>query len=638
VGNHPEEVNKTGGAVIKTQELEAEHRKRKQESPGIAILISLLLLFPCCALAIGTSLWKVRDFEKCELQGVMLDKDGFASLAPKIECLWENPDVYVWTMLQHGKTLYMGTGGEGRVYRMENGKSSLLFDTKEAGVFSLGLREGNIYAGTSPNGKIFVIDHEGKGKIFTETNEKYVWEMCFDNRDNLYAGTGTSGRILKMTRDGKLDTFYTTGQMNVPFLARSGSHFYAGTGEDGIVLKINGKGEAFCLYDAPEDEITGVVPVDSLLFVAATGDTHGSIYVIHPDSRVEKIWRINSQIKGIHESGSVIIAAAGKRVYRIDRTGSSELLTELPTPISCIVDGWIGTSEKGKVYKLTEKTCTEGTVESPSHDTKSISKWGKLEAKGTPGIGFRTRTGNLEKPDSTWDKWRSVGRDNQINSLPARFIQWEARMTSASSQLKEVRIPFLVQNEKPDISEIKIVPRTGKGKNRSKTSKVVWKVKDANSDSLSFDLSFRLTTETEWTSLKKSIRDTSYSIDPRSFPDGSYQFRVIASDSPSNPLEYALTHEKISEPCFIDNTPPIIKMGEVKSNALSFEVKDNRSIQSCGYALDGAGWQIAFPVDNMFDSTSEKFRIKVGKARKVVVRAQDRCGNRTLKSKLLRSQ
>jgi hypothetical protein len=604
----------------------------------IAIIGLLPLFLPRCALSVGTSLWRVEGFEKCELQGIMLDKDGFASLAPKIECLWENPEVYVWTMIQHGKTLYMGTGGEGRVYKMENGKSSLLFDTGEAGVFSLGLRKGKIYAGTSPNGKIFVIDDKESGEIFKETNEKYIWKICFDKQDNLYASTGTSGKILKITQSGKLDTFYTTEQMNVPFLAHSGSHFYAGTGEDGLVLRINRKGEGFCIYDATEDEITGVVPIDSLLFVAATGDTHGSIYVVHPDSRVERIWHISSQIKGIHESGSRIIAAAGKRLYRINRTGSSKLLAELPTPISCILNGWIGTSEKGKVYKLTDETCTEGTIESPSHDTKSISKWGKLEVRGTPDISFRTRTGNMKKPDPTWDKWRPIGKDNQINSVPARFIQWEAKMTSATSQLKEVKIPFLVQNEKPNISEIKIVSLSGKSKNRAGEKKVLWKVRDPNSDSLAFDLYFRLITETEWTLLKQAIRDTSYSIDPRSFPDGSYQFRVMASDFPSNPLTHALTDEEISEPYFIDNALPIIRIGTVKDNTLSFEVKDNRSILSCGYALDGGKWQIAFPVDNLFDSKSEKFRIRVGKARKVVVRAQDRYGNTTLKSKLIKPE
>lgn len=652
MGSRPKEITKTGGKM-------KQFRNWKLIPKDFLFSIFCLLFSVFCSLSsvfgVTTSLWEVRDFKECKLKDAMLDKDGFASLAPKIECIWENPEVYIWTIVK-GKDgadassypLYVGTGAEGKIYKIEAGKSSMLFDTKEAGVFSIAINKGKIYAGTSPNGKIFVVSEEGKGEIFKETGEKYIWEIVFDENNNLYAGTGTNGKILKITERGEevqpqLDTFYTTQRMNVSFLAYFKPYFYAGTGEDGLLFKIDRQGKGFCIYDAPEDEITGVIPVDSLLFVSATSDSQGSIYLVYPDNRVEKIWQTNSQVRGIACTGGRVIATAGKRVYRIDRQGNSELIAELPTPISCITNRWIGTSEVGKVYELDSQLSKQGTVESPSYDTKSISRWGRLEYRSVgQGIRFRTRTGNTKDPDPTWDDWKVVGPDYKINSQPARFIQWEAELTSPDARLKEVKIHFLPQNEKPKILELKVAepkkPKKEKadGEKAGLGDKVVWTAKDPNEDDLIFNLYFKSVEEKEWTLLKESIKDTFYSIDPKSFPDGEYEFRIEANDSPSNPPEYALKSDRISHPYLIDNTPPIIEIGEVKDGMLYFEVEDNHFIKSCEYALDGGEWKVTAPIDDLFDAGVEKFKINIGKAKKVVIRTHDVYGNTTLKSKLIK--
>ncbi len=616
MGNNQREIYKIGGKMKKF------------------FLATCYLLLATNVFSVTTSFWKIKDFEQCKLTNIMLDKDRFASLAPEVNTVWENPEVYVWAMLELGNILYVATGAEGKVYKIEGSESSLLLDAKEAGVFSLATSNGKIYAGTSPNGRIFVIDKDGTSKVFEDTHQKYIWKIVFDEKGNLYAATGTTGLILKISKQGKIDTFYTTQQMNVSFLAYFDSHFYAGTGEEGLLFKIDHQGKGFCLYDASEPEITGVVKIDTLLFVSATSDTQSSIYRIFPDNRVSKIWNTKSPIRGLQSSGTKLLVAAGTRIYRIDSDGKGTLIAELPTNISCIMNNWIATSEVGKVYKIAEELADKGIIESTSYDTKSVSKWGKLEFKPTEGIEFMTRTGNTKEPDHTWDEWKSLDPDFKINSPSARFIQWKATLSSKTSKLKEVKIPYLTQNETPEISEIKFV-EDEEGKENPGAKKIIWKAHDPNEDKLTFNLFFKLTDEEHWTLLKESFKDTLYSIDPKSFPDGEYLVKVEASDSPSNPLQYALTAKLISEPYLIDNTPPEIKIIGIKDKFLFFEAQDNFNIKSCRYSLNGGEWQIAFPVDRLFDSKIERFKVETGLARKVVIKVQDTYGNTTLKSKLI---
>ncbi|MCK4352205.1 hypothetical protein KAW65_02235 [candidate division WOR-3 bacterium] len=611
-----------------------------------------LIILPCLSFSVTTSMWEVRDFKECKLENIMLDKDGFARLSPEIKCVWDNPEVYIWSFLKLGKGLYVGTGAEGKVYKIESppkaDKGKLLFDTKEAGVFSLNLWKGKLYAGTAPHGFIYVIDKKGEGKIFKETGEEYIWDIVFDEKGNLYAATGTEGKILKITKQGVLDTFYITGEMNVSSLLYSKPYLYAGTGESGLLFRINKYGKGFCIYDASEPEITEIILRDTLLFIATTGDTSGSIYKIFPDNKVEKIWQTNSPIQGMQKvpaspsqcGGNKFLVATKNRVYRIDTDGEEELLFELPTNISCISDNWVGTSEVGKVYKMSARLAKDGTLESTPYDTKGISIWGRLDFEGEGNIGFQTRSGNTGKPDKTWEDWKCLGSDDKIKSSPSRFIQWKASLKNANAILKEVKFAHLPQNEKPMILSIEFSKPMPEENIPEGAKEISWTANDPNGDSLSFNLYFKLTTEKEWTLLEESFKDTFYYIDPKSFPDGKYIFKVEASDSPSNPPGSALRSEKLSTVYLIDNTAPEIEIKNVGTGlapVLSFKVTDNLSyIKSCEYALDGGSWKLIFPADKLFDSKIEEFKIKIGEAKKVVIRVSDACGNMGLKSQLIK--
>ncbi len=59
-------------------------------------------------------------------------------------------------------------------------------------------------------------------------------------------------------------------------------------------------------------------------------------------------------------------------------------------------------------------------------------------------------------------------------------------------------------------------------------------------------------------SAEGQITDKAYSFDAALIPDGGYQVKVVASDSPSHTPGDALTGDKVSERFEIDTTPPVV--------------------------------------------------------------------------------
>lgn len=622
---------------------------------GLKILgILICLLYSSILMAVNTELWETKEFSKCKLNSIMTDENKDASVAPEIKEVWKNPELYIWSMLEIGNTIYIGTGGNGKIYKMpgsggyvDSGKAEVWLDTKQAGIFSLAEDKGKIYAGTSPDGIIYVIDKNGKSKVLAETKEKYIWKIIVED-NTLYVATGTEGRILKITQDGKIDTFYNTSEMNVTFLGWFGGSFYAGTGENGYVFKIDKSGKGVCIFDAGEKEIKSIIHTDTLLLVAATGDSAGTVYSVAKDNRIEKIWSISGAIRGFEILNKEMIVSAGKRLYKIKMDGSFTLVAEMPANISCMKGKFICTSEVGKLYRISDALASEGTVESDAFDTDGISEWGTIEFEADGEPLLFTRSGNIEATDltdkagKTWSDWSSViclRQTGKITSPNARFIQWKAVLRGKNAKLKNVKLAYLPQNRKPELVSITVTKKSGSimGEGKDNMRKVVWSANDPNKDSLMFDLYFKLTDEKDWSLVKKELRDSSYNVDPTAFPDGKYEFKVVCSDAPSNPKAKALKSEKISLPELVDNTAPEIKNINVSGNKLSFSAVDELSyIKSCEYAVDGGEWNTLFPQDGLFDSREENFNVEIGNAHKVVIRVSDFFDNTALKNKLIK--
>jgi hypothetical protein len=165
---------------------------------------------------------------------------------------------------------------------------------------------------------------------------------------------------------------------------------------------------------------------------------------------------------------------------------------------------------------------------------------------------------------------------------------------------------------------------------------LAWQAEDPNNDQLVYSLYVKATDEREWHLLKKKLRQTNYTIDLNTLPDGKYVAKLVASDEDSNPPEMARKSELLSAPFWVDNTPPQIRVVRETLTAgawdIQFEAEDSTSpLRSAQTSTDGEEWRDVLPDDGIVDSRKETFTVRLAKLdageHVVSLRAYDTAGN-----------
>src|SRR5579859_2588772 len=179
----------------------------------------------------------------------------------------------------HHHNLYLGTGQQGKVFRVDaNHKGSLFFTAQEPQIFAMALGpDGDLYVGSSPEGKIYRVTPNGQSKVFYDPKAKYIWALTFDGQGRLYAGTGDRGLITRIDPNGKGEVFFDSKQTHIMCMTvdREGN-LIAGSVPNGLIYRITPQGKAFVIYQATLPEIHDLA-VDSKgrIYAAALGGAGG---------------------------------------------------------------------------------------------------------------------------------------------------------------------------------------------------------------------------------------------------------------------------------------------------------------------------------------------------------------------------
>jgi sugar lactone lactonase YvrE len=230
------------------------------------MLFFLVIGFALPVGGVETTVWQIADFKdflQGRLNGVSISKDGTLGLAPEAKVIFNPEEALALSLVADSRrNLYIGTGHQGKVFRVApDGKSSLFFTAQEPDIFALAVGpKGDLYVGSSPEGKIYRVTPEGKSSVFYNPNAKYIWALLFDSQGRLYAGTGDHGQILRVDPTGKGKVFFDSNQTHIMCLAFDHQgNLLAGSVPDGLVYRINPKGKAFVIYQADLPEIHDVV-------------------------------------------------------------------------------------------------------------------------------------------------------------------------------------------------------------------------------------------------------------------------------------------------------------------------------------------------------------------------------------------
>ncbi|MFP5248988.1 MAG: hypothetical protein ACLGP3_04095, partial [Acidobacteriota bacterium] len=166
--------------------------------------------------------------------------------------------------------------------------------------------------------------------------------------------------------------------------------------------------------------------------------------------------------------------------------------------------------------------------------------------------------------------------------------------------------------------------------------------------------------ESVWRLLKDRITDQAFSFDATQIPDGGYEIKVVASDSPSEPPGDVLTGDKVSDRFVLDTTPPVISNLKATAQPVSchngacsrpFEIaldaEDATSpISHAEYSLDAGHWQYIDPVGKLSDAKTEHYDFRVtvdeneGKSDEhlLTIRVYDRYDNLALAKTVIPAQ
>ena len=258
------------------------------------LTIAIIFLLGANLYAVQSSSWEINNpdgWRKGEIQGAILAADGSLTMGATYTkiALPSQPitdeDTGLWCNATINDRVYFGSA-KGIIYSLNQKDNKLeeSFNTGEMLVTTLIANNGELYAGTIPNGKIFKIDKSGKGTLFctisagpaksdtAKAGQTYVWQLCLENNNNLYAATGPEGKIYKIDNTGKAEVFYDTKKKNVLSLIFNGKdYFYAGTDDPGIVYRISLKGRPEIVADFGDMEIRSLVysPAKNELFIGA---------------------------------------------------------------------------------------------------------------------------------------------------------------------------------------------------------------------------------------------------------------------------------------------------------------------------------------------------------------------------------
>jgi outer membrane protein assembly factor BamB len=246
----------------------------------LAVCVGMLVLAPESQAA-KVKVWYQHtpaQYDKAQLKQVVLSSEGTVRLARQLRPLAGIDASYVWDLVEdRDGNLYAATGNEGKVYKIgADGKPVVIYASEQSQILCLALAgDGSLYAGTGPDGQVIRIDARGQARVFAETGEAYVWALAVDPRTQaVFAGTGPHGRLLQITPAGKTSVYYTTRQEHILCVAAGADGMvYAGTDKGGLVYRIDPRGKGFVLYQANQAEVRAIKVTEDAVYVGTSSPT-----------------------------------------------------------------------------------------------------------------------------------------------------------------------------------------------------------------------------------------------------------------------------------------------------------------------------------------------------------------------------
>lgn len=628
------------------------------------------------ASAVGTrtfDLDKGEDFKGGDLKGVAVDSSGKVRAGLSLGATAVNDAAVIWSVLpEKDGAFLLGTGNEGKLLRLKDGKISTVAQTKALVITSLTEAwGGTVVMGSLPDGKVMKLDRGKVTDLVSIKGVEHVWAVAFDKKSkSVFAATGPEGKLYRIDQNGTAQVYFDAAEQHLMSVAVApDGTVYAGASDKAKLYKITGPGRGTVMHDFARTEVRAITisakgevyaianEIQSGAYVPPRRDfgtpqpagptakppkTRGKGILVafeadgSPDVLLDdKDEHFTSLTLGDDGKPYVGTGAEG-RVYSVDDAHNSVLVADTDERMIGALalagkNKFVAASDPAVFHPVRGVGGTDSVWTSKVLDAGIRAKWGRMSWVTTGAIEVSARSGNTKEPDDTWSAWgKPLGAPGPLDAPSARYLQVRARWNKdASAVLSELSIPFVTDNLRATITNVEAgsktmsmggdaVPQSGGPVEGSASSKLslTWKVDNPDKDKLRYRLQYRLVGTTTWYDLLKpteKLTNESYSWETSDLPEGEYRVRVTASDELSNPPSRVRKHTLESGVVLVDNTPPRIEGLKAAGRRLS------------GRAIDGVGpikrievsvagsdeWYPFEPKDGIFDEQSEDFEADI---------------------------
>jgi hypothetical protein len=455
-----------------------------------------------------------EEFLKGTPTGVSIDAAGRLLVAPLTSVVTDLSAPQAWSLVRADDgTWFAGTGSDGRVVRGRGQQVDTILDTQPSGIHAIALLGGRVFAASSPDGRVHVIEPDGSSRIFFDPAEPYIWALAFDRQGRLWVGAGHPAVVYRVNADGTSLVVYKPSARHVVSLAMdSTGRMFAGTDTPARLYRFGDADRPFAVLEPGFTELRAIRPAaDGTLYVSALttgsepapdanvtgsvtitvgGTTTGTssttspgtpparksvVYRVLADGTWDALWDTTDAVYdlALRSDGSLLVATGPEgRLYQVStaaatwgavslvNTADAKQITRLATDGARTL---AVTANPGRVVAIGSTAASAPSYVSPVRDAKTQAQWGSIRWEGAGTVALQTRSGNTETPDDSWSLWAAPSPQaggHAITSPAARFLQWKAALTpgTVAPVVTSVTVAYLARNLRPIVSEITIHP------------------------------------------------------------------------------------------------------------------------------------------------------------------------------------
>jgi outer membrane protein assembly factor BamB len=552
-----------------------------------------------------------------------------------------------------GKTqVYIATGVPARLLRWDRGVMRELLRSDETHFTAL-TRDaaGNLYVGSAERGIVYRCSPAGLIQPIADLQEPTISALVCDAHGNLYIGTTPAGNLYRLSPEGVLKPLYPHGRLNIRHLLIQGDTLYALTADRLYALRCG---------TSSETEPLLLLLRQPMEFVCAAGRTTLMLASAHE----AQLWSLPSQQEGTYLSP---VLDAGQQAH----WGMIRWLAFAPEGTQIAIQTRSGnTREPDSSWSAWSEPYTdpEGSpILSPPARFLQV----RVRLAGTPSPEVRALTLTympanrppevqllMPKPYTVWSdkqtiRWSARDPDGDALRFEVEISRdggksWQKlkdTLKTPAEQSPQAGTPDskqMMQELKQALESSPDIPPEVRAQIEAQAPQLIQQMQRAMKQLPSAPPSVPapLAEPTPPATPRQMEWDTTKT------PDGVYLLRLKASDEPAMPSNYAEVYTP-AVPIVICNTPPLLSARQER-----LKVNDDRTVELSGYALqlfsaapmsdlsdksdksdkpnakqkrtphhsvpivgiqyriDKGEWFSAEPLDGIFDSAFEMFRLK----------------------------